>query len=186
MSKNLIYMNDSDIYLCNILCTSFRTQPITHGFFSVKKIVSEINPLKTLEKKVVRFTKQNDHRFERVWKQQWTRSSEDEGEKFHGSFGGNVHFLEKKKKRRQQIATIEMMECFSMSPSNLVEKNTQQFTPKQQFLEVLLFFSRVSASKNSPSVFMKTSGVPTNCTKLPAQRSMVWGWLIIWILGPNR
>ena len=97
MSKNLIYMNDSDIYLCNILCTSFRTQPITHGFFSVKKIVSEINPLKTLEKKVVRFTKQNDHRFERVWKQQWTRSSEDEGEKFHGSFGGNVHFLEKKK-----------------------------------------------------------------------------------------
>lgn len=90
-----------------------------------------------------------------------------------------------KKSRRQQIATIEMMECFSMSPSNLVEKNTRQFTPKQQFLEVLLFFSRVSAwTKNSPSVFMKTSGVPTNCTKLPAQRSMVWGWSIIWILGP--
>ena len=186
MSKNLIYMNDSDIYLCNILCTSFRTQPITHGIFFGEKDrlwdKSPKNPRK--EGGAIHKTKRSP-----FWKgvkatmnkifRRWRR-------KIPWFFWWKCSLFGKKKKRRQQIATIEMMECFSMSPSNLVEKNTQQFTPKQQFLEVLLFFSRVSASKNSPSVFMKTSGVPTNCTKLPAQRSMVWGWLIIWILGPNR
>ena len=147
---------------------------------SVKKIVSEINHLKILEIKVVRFTKQNDHRFQRGWKQQWARSSAD-GE--ISMFLWWKCSLFARNSRRQQNVLKGDDGMWNMSPSNLVEKNTQQFTPKQQSLEVLLFFSRVSAWKTSPSVFMKTSGVPTNCTKLPAN-FMVWGWSIIWILDP--
>lgn len=171
------------ISICAIFCAQvFVHNPSPMDFFSVKKIVSEINPLKTLEKKVVRFTKQNDHRFKRVWKQQWTRSSEDEGEKFHGSFGGNVHFLEKKPQATNCDNWDDGM-FFNVAKQFSRKKHTTVHPQAAILGGFAVFLAWQTASKNSPSVFMKTSGVPTNCTKLPAN-FMVWGWSIIWILGP--